>query len=263
MMKAGIATFAILFITLFASTQEASSPQAVPAPGGLAVIADFKGDVSIKAPDQSPITPQRALALQTNSTIETGKGSVLLQMQDGSQVLVRSKSRVVISAPADSKGHWFDLMVGKIKAKVQKHLENQPPFRLGTPTAVITVRGTEFEVEVDKKNKTSVYVYDGIVEFAALSAPDRPVLIRPGFSSQAQPDRPAEQPRRMEAPSRDMEDRSGTGGRDSGGRDSGGRDSGGRDSEGSDSDRNHRGNTEPSDRNQQQPDRTQSREKPD
>ena len=52
---------------------------------------------------------------------------------------------------------------GKILAQVQKRFGNAPSFRMGTPTAVITVRGTRFEVEVNKKNKTVVDVYEGVV----------------------------------------------------------------------------------------------------
>jgi hypothetical protein len=243
-MKNIILLVIVLWVALSSLAQEQTQQLAVP--GGQAAIVDFKGDVAIQAADQSAITAQRGLVLNANSTVETRKGSVLLQLSDGSQILVKSKTRVVITVPEQNKGHWFDLMIGSIKAKIQKH-PNEAPFRLGTPTAVITVRGTEFTVDVDKKRRTSVHVSDGIVEFASLAAPDQPVFIRPGFGSRALPDRPAERPQEM---NRGFDDRSGNS-RDSSERGDSGRDSGDRSGERS-GDRDSHSSTSPdsSDREQ-------------
>lgn len=183
-----------LVVTALATPQVSTRSETVSAPLGNVTIVDFKGEVRAAPPGQSPINVTRGLVLPADSLIETAKGRVLLGMQDGSQVLVNSNTRVVIKAPAETGGHWFDLLIGKIRAQVQKHLGENPPFRLGTPTAVITVRGTDFTVTVDKKTKTSVYVYEGVVEFVSVRAMDRPVLIKPGFYSSVAPDHSVEQP---------------------------------------------------------------------
>ena len=99
-------------------------------------------------------------------------------------MLVKSHTRLQLTAPESSAGNFLQLLLGNIIAKVQKRLGMEPSFRMGTPTAVITVRGTRFSVEVDKKSKTYVEVYEGLVEVTALSSPSRPVMIRPGFSTQ-------------------------------------------------------------------------------
>jgi len=110
------------------------------------------------------VTVQRGTQLAPESKIDATRGSVLLDLEDGSQVLVKANSHVVLKAPEQGKGYWLELLLGKINAKIQKRLGNAPSFRMGTPTAVITVRGTRFSVEVSKKQKTSVEVYEGLVE---------------------------------------------------------------------------------------------------
>jgi len=63
---------------------------------------------------------------------------------------------------------------------------------------VITVRGTRFEVEVNKKLRTFVAVYEGLVEVGGFAnAP--PVLVRPGFFTDVDRDRAPESPREMGA----------------------------------------------------------------
>lgn len=197
----------VLMAALIAVAQTTPPTQKVDVPGGEARLTDFKGDVSAIAADGSVLTVARGLVLKNNFTLNTGKGSALLQMQDGSQVLVKAKSQVVIKDPAQGDGHWFELLIGKIRATVQKHLGEEPPFRLGTPTAVITVRGTDFLVSVDKKKKTSVYVFAGVVEFAALGALNKPVLIKPGFYSEDEPDRLPQSPQPMSPDSGDRTQR--------------------------------------------------------
>src|SRR5512133_1702402 len=68
-------------------------------PSGSAVIADMKGEATIKAPDSTPLTAQKGLTLLAGSTIETWKGSILLSLADGSQVLIKSRTRVQLQAP--------------------------------------------------------------------------------------------------------------------------------------------------------------------
>jgi ferric-dicitrate binding protein FerR (iron transport regulator) len=127
--------------------------------------------------------------------IDTGKGSVLLNLQDGSQILVKAHSHVVLKAPDQGPGHWLELMVGKVLAKIQKRTSNAPSFRMGTPTAVITVRGTQFEVEVDKKHRTRVEVYEGMVEVTGMGPGMGAVMLRPGFLTHVEENHDPERPR--------------------------------------------------------------------
>jgi len=68
------------------------------------------------------------------------------------------------------------------------------PFELGTPSAVIAVRGTQFDVEVNARNVTEVDVVDGLVEVSGRNANGGSVLLEPGFSTRVGMDSGPEQP---------------------------------------------------------------------
>ncbi len=173
------------------------TPQPTALPTGSATVSDLKGEVEVHSPQGDAVAAQRGTVLAAESKIDTAKGSVLLNLEDGSQVLVKSNSHVVLKAPNQGKGYWFELLLGKISAKVQKRLGNAPSFRMGTPTAVITVRGTRFAVDVDKKERTHVEVYEGLVEVSGFLH-GAPVMVRPGFSTGVEHNHDPEVPHGME-----------------------------------------------------------------
>lgn len=198
-----------LSVCLVSAVALGQNPVPAALPLGSATVAEIKGEIKIFAPQGSEIAGQRGTVLPVESKINTAKGSVLLDLADGSQVLVKPNSNVVLKAPEQGKGYWLELLLGKINAKVQKRLGNAPSFRMGTPTAVITVRGTRFSVDVDKKEHTYVEVYEGLVEVTGFFH-GAPVMVRPGYSTGVSPDRDPEQPRGIEH--REMENRWNPGG---------------------------------------------------
>jgi ferric-dicitrate binding protein FerR (iron transport regulator) len=182
------------------------NPEPATLPVGSATIAEMKGEVTFHSATGDVLTAQPGTALEAESKIDTAKGSVLLNLQDGSQVLVKGNSHVVLKAPTAERGFWLELLLGKINAQIQKRLGNSPSFRMGTPTAVITVRGTKFSVDVNKKQKTSVEVFEGLVEVSGLhgGALGAPVLLKPGFATGVDQNHDPEQPHGMQ--NRDMND---------------------------------------------------------
>jgi ferric-dicitrate binding protein FerR (iron transport regulator) len=82
----------------------------------------------------------------------------------------------------------LQLLLGKIKAEIQKRTGGSPPFKLGTPSAVITVRGTRFFVQVDKHRVTRVTVEEGVVEVESTKRVGKPVQIKAGFSTRVKED---------------------------------------------------------------------------
>ncbi len=198
------AVVVLVLIALSTSGQSAALQQATPLPVGSATVADLKGYVSLRSPKGDPLALRTGQVLDPESTIETGNGSILLRMQDGSQALVKSHSRVVLKSPEVGLGLYLELIIGKLMAKVQKRMGEDPPFRMGTPSAVITVRGTRFEVEVTKKKLTYVRVFEGVVEVQGLIAGGHSVLIQPGFSTRVEMDgEPQPQERMLEMRSLD------------------------------------------------------------
>jgi hypothetical protein len=190
---------ALLLLLVFCTTggQQLQSSQTAALPAGSATVFEIKGEVVLHGPQGETLTGSRGTVLSADSTIETAKGSILLALQDGSQVLVKPHSRVVLKAPEQSQGLSLQLLIGKVFNKITKRLGNTPSFRMGTPTAVITVRGTRFEVEVNKKLRTSVVVYDGLVEVQGFAAGTPPVFVRPGFVTDVDRDRAPSQPRQF------------------------------------------------------------------
>src|SRR5574340_501026 len=104
-------------------------------------------------------------------------GFARLQVSDGSTFQVFPNSQVVFRANPPNWGDLLDLIIGRVKVEIQK-LGNQPnPNSVHTPTAVISVRGTVFDVVVDEESEnTFVSVDDGRVQVRNLFMPGEKLL---------------------------------------------------------------------------------------
>lgn len=113
-------------------------------------------------------------------TIVTGKsGRLVLGLSDGSQAVIAPKTTVVIQDLSQSPRTLFNVIRGKTRVHIEK-LGGQPnPYRVNTPTAVIAVRGTIFDVLVGD-DETQVFLHEGQVEVTNLSSPDKSVLLFAG-----------------------------------------------------------------------------------
>ena len=92
------------------------------------------------------------------------------------------------------------MLIGRVRAEIQKRLGTTPGFQIGTPSAVISVRGTVFDVEVNRAGLTEVDVREGVVQLDSVKGMGESVLIRAGFSSRVGFDSAPESPR----PTHDM-----------------------------------------------------------
>lgn len=172
-------------------------PQPLTMPPGSALVAEVKGKVSVTPPQGTSAAAQQGMVLPAETTIETAKGSIILLLADGSQVLVKSKTRLVLKSPASGEGHFLQMFLGEILANIKKRMGETPPFRLGTPSAVITVRGTRFSVQVDKKGRTTVQVFEGVVEVEGLAEKPRAVLVEPGYMTEVDPGKQPQTPQEI------------------------------------------------------------------
>jgi uncharacterized membrane protein YgcG len=206
-----------LFLTLigfvlygaFAAAQEASPAPATSAPYAGATISDFKGKVSIQLPAQAFAAPVRGEVLPPDTTVSTDEGRLLLKLSDGSDVLVRAHTRLLLKQPEANGWKYFQLLVGRVRTQIQKRIGGSPAFQIGTPSAVISVRGTKFDVEVDRRGFTEVDVDEGVVELEAVTGRGESVMITAGFSSRVGMETGPEVPRptqdlrpRLDRPSR-------------------------------------------------------------
>lgn len=174
--------FLLLFVCGLAAAQE---PQAGPAHAAFAgaTVSEVKGKVSIQLPGHSFHAPNRGEILPAETQINTEDGRLLLRLTDGSDLLVRPNTRLVLKQPETSGWRYVQLLFGRVRAEIQKRLGNSPGFQIGTPSAVISVRGTRFEVEVNRQGVTEVDVQEGLVQLDSVKGLGESVLIRAGFSS--------------------------------------------------------------------------------
>jgi hypothetical protein len=158
------------------------------APLANATVADLKGKVRLQLPGKSPSAPTRGQVLPPETTLTTEDGRVLLRLEDGSEVLVLPHTQLVLKQPSTSSWQRLLLTLGRIKAEIQKRTGGSPTFQMGTPGAVISVRGTRFYAGVDKRKVTRVDVEEGLVQLENSKGIGTPVLVKAGFSSRVAED---------------------------------------------------------------------------
>src|SRR5207247_3063870 len=100
-------------------------------------------------------------SLQPRQIIVTGVDRyALLRVSDGSTFEVCPNSRVVFR---DNPRNWKDLLevfLGRVKIQIEK-IGGQPNYnKVRTPTAVISVRGTVFDVTIEDEDATTVVMVD-------------------------------------------------------------------------------------------------------
>jgi hypothetical protein len=130
---------------------------------GAAKVIALNGQVSLLR-DNSPWALNLGDSVKPRQIIITGTdGYALLQVADGSTFEVFPNSHVVFR---DNPGNWKDLLevfLGRVKVHIQK-IGGQPNYnKVRTPTAVISVRGTIFDVTVEQEDATLVLVEEGVV----------------------------------------------------------------------------------------------------
>ncbi len=126
---------------------------------------------------------KRGDVLTPNDEIDTrGGGRIVIELTDGSLITVLPGSRVVFGDYrfASSIRQLFEIMVGRVRVKINHYSGKPNPYRVNSPTASIAVRGTEFSVAVTAGGETQVVVYEGLVEVTSLSDPRRRALVEQG-----------------------------------------------------------------------------------
>jgi hypothetical protein len=101
------------------------------------------------------------LDLVPADSVRTGtRAQATLSFADGSRIELGPNSSFMLEDASDGKSS-IKLGFGWLKAFVTK--VNKRRFQVKTPTAVCSVRGTEFRVEVDRGGRTTVDLYRGLL----------------------------------------------------------------------------------------------------
>jgi len=135
--------FAALAFACPAAAQFAGTPD------GAATVTFLTGRVDVLR-DSQPWVLNIGDTVKPGQVITTGPdGGAMFKLADGSTFEVYANSQVKFRA---SQGNWrelLDVFLGNVKVHIQR-LGGQPnPNRVRTPTAVISVRGTTFHVNVE------------------------------------------------------------------------------------------------------------------
>jgi len=105
----------------------------------------------------SPVFPR--MALKKGDIIETEKNArVLLRLNDGSLLWINEKTQV--SLPLNRQGLGLDF--GEFFAMMKPQKKS---FTVKTPSALLSVVGTDFDAEVNEKKETTLRVLKGKVSF--------------------------------------------------------------------------------------------------
>jgi hypothetical protein len=164
----------------------------LPAENTGAVALVQSGDVSLsgdRAGYRATIAPCGIVKQQ--QVIKTGPdGYAKFQVSDGSTFEVFPNSEVTFRKTYGI-GDLLNVWMGKVKVYIQ-HLNGLPnPNNVTTPTALISVRGTIFDVDVqDLEGTTFVTLDEGLVDVRHLQVASRVVRLNPGESIQVLPNLP-------------------------------------------------------------------------
>ncbi len=174
------------------SQRPPSEPASAPYAG--AKVAQWTGRAQVQLPGGSLSAPTRRQTLPPGTLLDSGDGRLLLQLEDESEVLVQPHTRLLLKQPGSGDWNYLQLLWGRIRTHVMKRTGGAPPFQLDTPSAVIAVRGTRFDVEVNPRKTTEVDVFEGLVEVAGVGVQGASVLVRPGYSTRVGPGSAPEPP---------------------------------------------------------------------
>ena len=149
------------------------------------------GDVSMMKDTsgyRKPLVPCSFVSQQ--QVIKTGPdGYAKFQVSDGSTFEVFPNSEVTFRKTYGI-GDLLNVWMGKVKVYIQ-HLPGIPnPNNVTTPTALISVRGTIFDVDVQDDGATFVTLDEGLVDVRHLRVLSPIVRLNPGESVQVLPNTP-------------------------------------------------------------------------
>jgi hypothetical protein len=170
-------TFGAVLALLFTAVAAAQSTSVV------ARTSSVSGPAVLTSPGLNPLVLTAGYILNPGDRIDTrGGGKVVIDLSDGSMVVVSPESVVVLKdyRAASTLRELFEISLGMVRVKINHFAGKPNPYRMNSPTASIAVRGTEFSIEVDAEGATQVVVFEGAVEVSSLTDPARRVLIEAG-----------------------------------------------------------------------------------
>ena len=189
------ARFQLVVLLLLLTVPLAAQQLPAQLPDGAARVISLTGQVAmVRNGDLWSI--HNSDIIPAGQEIVTGPdGHAQMELQDGSHFEVFPGSRVIFHS---NRGNWRDLLdifLGKDKVHIQKLGGRPNNQRVHSPTALIAVRGTTFEVVVESSNATVVSVVEGLVEVSNRVRPGDAILLKDGESVRVISTEPLSPPR--------------------------------------------------------------------
>jgi hypothetical protein len=160
---------------------------------------------------------------EAGDLLKTGSRSSAVILCPEAEARFRLGSKTRARLAARTPGVLLELEKGRLRAIFDRFTGGESPERLvTTPSAVLTVRGTEYGVEVSGKGNTRVVVFSGEVEVVDIGRLGEPVVVGAGMYCDIRRGKPAGPTVRHQMASKDwdrgarVDSRSRTGGPDMG-----------------------------------------------
>jgi hypothetical protein len=162
----------------------------------VATAMEVEGQVSVLQGDRLVALFQKSPAPVCHCTVKAkqqivtgGDGHAIFQIADGSTFEVFPNSRVIFRDTFNFE-ELINLILGKIRVSVE-HKNGPNHKKVSTPTAIISVRGTVFDVDVeDEDGTTNVTVEEGEVEVHNTRQPGPTRTVGEGNSIRIYPNQP-------------------------------------------------------------------------
>jgi hypothetical protein len=118
-------------------------------------------------------------------------GSLILTLPDTSYLVISENSTLTVQEFwAPSMRNLVDIVMGKVRFYIQRIGGKPNPYKIQTPTALIAVRGTTFEVSSYDPSQTVVVCLEGRVAVETIGIPDREVILDSGKQTLVRPGAP-------------------------------------------------------------------------
>ena len=148
-------------------------------------IATLSGRVSVERAGGELWALMPGQTITAGQVVVTGPdGYAELELSDHSQIEVFPNSRLIFQANRFNWRDLLDLYLGKIRLNIQRLSNEDAPYRVTTPTAVISIRGTVLDVDVASPEETVVRVETGSVRVRHRLIPGKEVIVESGQSVQ-------------------------------------------------------------------------------
>jgi FecR protein len=153
---------------------------------GTVTVSSVIGQVELKAAGMAQFSPLPATTrlVHAGDQIHTGVGAnLILTLPDTSYMVISENSTITIQDYwATGTGRSLvDVLMGTVRFYIQKIGGKPNPYRVQTPTALIAVRGTTFDVATYDPKTTEVSCLEGSVTVESIGVRDREVVLEPGM----------------------------------------------------------------------------------